>query len=237
VSDTHVSSDRNRRDDLPVRSGTLLAIGAASRTGARENLITAIADLDELAIPVPAAPDIDIQNMVVTADFATSLNLPTGGGALGLNRTEYEPEQHPALIYRPDEPAIVLLVVSSGKSSLLTRQYLHRLKQLLRRSRSNSPISASERTENGGRLNNIIFDMTVVAFVHCVRIDGIQSAMFAHVTLRCVYCRFSRTMAISWPSLAGRPFIHDPRIDPNDHYVSHYRDRAIHYRTETYLLC
>jgi TATA-box binding protein (TBP) (component of TFIID and TFIIIB) len=35
--------------------------------------------------------------------------------ALGLDQTEYEPEQHPALIYRPDDPAVVLLVFSSGK--------------------------------------------------------------------------------------------------------------------------
>jgi transcription initiation factor TFIID TATA-box-binding protein len=45
----------------------------------------------------------------------SSLNRPTVVVALGLDQTEYEPEQHPALIYRPDDPAVVLLVVSSGK--------------------------------------------------------------------------------------------------------------------------
>jgi transcription initiation factor TFIID TATA-box-binding protein len=53
--------------------------------------------------------------MVFTADLATSLNVPTVIVALGLGQTEYEPEQHPALIYRPDDPAVVLLVFSSGK--------------------------------------------------------------------------------------------------------------------------
>jgi transcription initiation factor TFIID TATA-box-binding protein len=66
-----------------------------------------------LAIPVPATPEITIQNMVFTADLATSLNVSTVVVALGLNQTEYEPEQHPALIYRPDEPAVVLLGFSS----------------------------------------------------------------------------------------------------------------------------
>jgi transcription initiation factor TFIID TATA-box-binding protein len=115
MSDADILSDRVRHDDPPVSLGTLLAIGAASRAGTQESLSQALGDLDDLAIPVPAAPDITIQNMVFTADLATSLNVPTVVVALGLDRTEYEPEQHPALIYRPDDPAVVLLVFSSGK--------------------------------------------------------------------------------------------------------------------------
>ncbi|WP_210423545.1 TATA-box-binding protein [Halorussus marinus] len=34
---------------------------------------------------------------------------------LGLEQTEYEPEQFPALIYRPPELDVTLLVFSSGK--------------------------------------------------------------------------------------------------------------------------
>jgi TATA-box binding protein (TBP) (component of TFIID and TFIIIB) len=47
--------------------------------------------------------------------FGAALNLPIITITLGLVRPEYEPEQHPALSYRPDEPAGVLLIVSSGK--------------------------------------------------------------------------------------------------------------------------
>jgi hypothetical protein len=39
---------------------------------------------------------------VSTADLGTVLNLPIVAITLGLDRPEYEPEQHPALIYRLD---------------------------------------------------------------------------------------------------------------------------------------
>jgi hypothetical protein len=39
----------------------------------------------------------------------------TDAVTLGLDQAEYEPEQHPALIYRPEDPAVVVLVFSSGK--------------------------------------------------------------------------------------------------------------------------
>ena len=37
------------------------------------------------------------------------------GIGLGLERVEYEPEQFPGLVYRLDEPKVVVLLFGSGK--------------------------------------------------------------------------------------------------------------------------
>jgi transcription initiation factor TFIID TATA-box-binding protein len=55
-----------------------------------------------------------VEGPVSAADLSTALNLPTVV-ALGRNQTEDESEQYPALIYRLDEPNIVLLFFSSDK--------------------------------------------------------------------------------------------------------------------------
>jgi transcription initiation factor TFIID TATA-box-binding protein len=43
------------------------------------------------------------------------LNLNAIAMGLGLERIEYEPEQFPGLVYRMDEPRVVLLLFGSGK--------------------------------------------------------------------------------------------------------------------------
>lgn len=97
------------------RSGTLLAMGAPSRTAARDSLTTTLTHLAALDIPVPAAPAITILNMVFTADLGTELDLPAVAVALGLDQTEYEPEQFSGLIYRPTDLTEIVLIFSTGK--------------------------------------------------------------------------------------------------------------------------
>lgn len=58
-------------------------------------------------------PKIEIKNIVATADLKTIPRLDVLAIGLGLEQTEYEPEQFPALIYRGSES--VLLIFSSGK--------------------------------------------------------------------------------------------------------------------------
>jgi transcription initiation factor TFIID TATA-box-binding protein len=97
------------------RSGTLITLGAPNRTVARESLNEVLTHLNDLGIPVPDTPDITIQNMVFTADLGTTLTLDAVAIGLGLDRTEYEPEQFPGLIYRPPDIAVVILVFATGK--------------------------------------------------------------------------------------------------------------------------
>jgi transcription initiation factor TFIID TATA-box-binding protein len=56
-----------------------------------------------------------MQNFVCTADLDEPANLNALAIGLGLERTEYEPEQFPGLVYRPEDGDAVLLVFGSGK--------------------------------------------------------------------------------------------------------------------------
>jgi len=56
-----------------------------------------------------------VQNYVCMADVGQSLNLSALAIGLGLEVTEYEPEQFPGLVYRPLHYECVLLVFGSGK--------------------------------------------------------------------------------------------------------------------------
>ncbi len=59
--------------------------------------------------------DIEIQNIVATADLKISFDLSMIATALLSESVEYEPEQFPGLVYRLKEPKAVILVFQSGK--------------------------------------------------------------------------------------------------------------------------
>lgn len=52
---------------------------------------------------------------VFLKDFDKDINLEVLSVDLGVENTEYEPEQFPGLIYRPPEYKVTLLIFSSGK--------------------------------------------------------------------------------------------------------------------------
>ena len=54
-----------------------------------------------------------IENVVASTSLGHELDLKAI--ALGLGGSEYEPEQFPGLVYRIDEPKVVLLMFGSGK--------------------------------------------------------------------------------------------------------------------------
>jgi transcription initiation factor TFIID TATA-box-binding protein len=105
-------------EDAPLitiyRTGKYIVTGADSEEEAhaiRERFLNLLADNGMIA-----EPDDEwfrIQNLVCTAELGESLNLNALAIGLGLESTEYEPEQFPALIYRGGDS--VLLVFSSGK--------------------------------------------------------------------------------------------------------------------------
>jgi transcription initiation factor TFIID TATA-box-binding protein len=57
-----------------------------------------------------------VQNLVCTADLSDDLDLSSLAIALGLEHTEYEPEQFPCLIYRKPNSECVGLIFSTGKA-------------------------------------------------------------------------------------------------------------------------
>jgi transcription initiation factor TFIID TATA-box-binding protein len=100
---------------LLFRSGKIVTTGASSIDNVHTAISTAIAELETLGIPVPAEPLITVQNIVASADLGQSFNLNAMAIGLGLEHVEYEPEQFPGLVYRLDEPSVVVLFFGSGK--------------------------------------------------------------------------------------------------------------------------
>lgn len=84
-------------------------------------LLSALAELGIISSPNPSAKEIidtfQVQNVVCTAELKRQevLNLNQLAISLGLEKTEYEPEQFPGLVYRPDSSSCTILVFSSGK--------------------------------------------------------------------------------------------------------------------------
>jgi transcription initiation factor TFIID TATA-box-binding protein len=71
--------------------------------------------VDELkrnGIVILGKPEIQIQNIVASAGLGGSIDLEKS--TYSLKRTMYEPEQFPGLIYRMDDPNVVILF-ASGK--------------------------------------------------------------------------------------------------------------------------
>ncbi|KTG21485.1 TATA-box-binding protein [Haloferax profundi] len=100
---------------LVFRSGKIVCTGADSVTGVNTALDILFDEFEELGLPVPDDPEITVQNIVSSADLRYTLNLNALAIGLGLEDVEYEPEQFPGLVYRLDEPNVVVLMFGSGK--------------------------------------------------------------------------------------------------------------------------
>ena len=107
-------------EDAPLitvyRTGKYIVTGADSEEEAhaiRGRFLNLLADNEMIA-----EPDDEwfrIQNLVCTAELGGSLNLNALVIGLGLESTEYEPEQFPGLIYRPSGADSVVLLFASGR--------------------------------------------------------------------------------------------------------------------------
>ncbi len=100
---------------LIFRSGKIVCTGAASVDDVHTALGIIFDKLRGLGIPVAESPEITVQNIVSSADLGHDLNLNALAIGLGLEDVEYEPEQFPGLVYRMDDPKVVVLLFGSGK--------------------------------------------------------------------------------------------------------------------------
>ncbi|CQH65405.1 MULTISPECIES: TATA-box-binding protein [Halobacterium] len=100
---------------LIFRSGKVVCTGAKSVDDVHEALEIVFEDIRELGIDVDSNPPIEVQNIVSSASLEQSLNLNAIAIGLGLEQIEYEPEQFPGLVYRLDDPDVVVLLFGSGK--------------------------------------------------------------------------------------------------------------------------
>ena len=94
-------------------SGKLVCTGAKSVEDSKKAIHITVDQMRTKDKDIPHEFEIKIQNIVASANLGRTLNLEAV--ALGLENTEYEPEQFPGLVYRLDEPKVVLLLFGSGK--------------------------------------------------------------------------------------------------------------------------
>jgi len=98
---------------LVFRSGKMVCTGAKSERQARKAVMKVVDELKRNGIVISGKPDIQIQNIVASVVLGGFIDLEKT--TYSLERTMYEPEQFPGLIYRMDEPKVVILIFSSGK--------------------------------------------------------------------------------------------------------------------------
>ncbi len=100
---------------LLFRSGKVVCTGAKSLEDVRTAIQTVAGQIESAGIEIDKDPDIEVQNIVASSDLGQEINLNAIAISLGLERVEYEPEQFPGLVYRLDDPKVVVLLFGSGK--------------------------------------------------------------------------------------------------------------------------
>lgn len=96
------------------RTGTFQIRGAEDEDHLTEAANQFQNALSEIGVEVPEYEFRHVTS-VFMEDFNREVNLEALTIALGMENTEYEPEQFPGLIYRPEDFGVTLLVFSSGK--------------------------------------------------------------------------------------------------------------------------
>lgn len=91
----------------------MVCTGAKSESEVYKAVKNIIKILKSHGIEIKNKPIIEIQNIVASANLKAGVDLEKA--AFKLSNAMYEPEQFPGLIYRMDEPKVVLLIFSSGK--------------------------------------------------------------------------------------------------------------------------
>jgi transcription initiation factor TFIID TATA-box-binding protein len=98
---------------LIFSSGKMVCTGAKSERLARKAIMKVVDELKRGGIVILAKPEIQVQNIVASAGLGGKIDLEKV--TYSLKRTMYEPEQFPGLIYRMDDPKVVILIFASGK--------------------------------------------------------------------------------------------------------------------------
>jgi transcription initiation factor TFIID TATA-box-binding protein len=104
---------RPKTATLIFNSGKMVCTGAKSEKEARRAVMKVVKELKKGGIIIISKPELKIQNIVASASLGGMVDLEKA--AYTLDRTMYEPEQFPGLIYRMDVPKVVILLFASGK--------------------------------------------------------------------------------------------------------------------------
>lgn len=107
-------------DESPLiivyRTGKYIIRGGGTHErlfNAKERFLDLFVDLDVISESVETT--FEVKNVVCVGDLGRTVDLTKLTLTLGMESVEYEPEQFPGLVYRPDGSAVTLLVFGSGK--------------------------------------------------------------------------------------------------------------------------
>ena len=101
---------------LVTRTGKLLFTGGDSTENLRNTYRRISEELENIGVDdVGRIEEIEIVNVVSTFELNSNVDLNHLSITLGLENTEYEPEQFPGLVYRIENGPVVL-IFSSGKA-------------------------------------------------------------------------------------------------------------------------
>jgi transcription initiation factor TFIID TATA-box-binding protein len=103
---------RPKTATLIFNSGKMVCTGAKSENEARSAVMKVVRELKKGGIIIISKPELKIQNIVASASLGGRIDLELAVSTLV--KTMYEPEQFPGLIYRMDEPKVVILIFASG---------------------------------------------------------------------------------------------------------------------------
>jgi len=104
---------RPKTATLIFNSGKMVCTGAKSEKEARSAVMKVVRELKKGGIIIISKPELKIQNIVASGILGGMIDLEKAAYSLG--KSMYEPEQFPGLIYRMDEPKVVILLFASGK--------------------------------------------------------------------------------------------------------------------------
>jgi len=114
---------------LVFSSGKIVLTGIRNTQALADGIAMVIKSLKKAGIEPLPEPKIAVTNMVCSYNLGRYVNLNKLSVALNLENIEYEPEQFPGLVYRVNDPRIVVLIFSSGKIILTGGRNLDDIKK------------------------------------------------------------------------------------------------------------
>ena len=98
---------------LIFSTGKMVCTGDKSEKESKRAVLKVVKELKKSGIVIVGKPEIKVVNIVASANLLGRIELEDCAYSLG--KTMYEPEQFPGLIYRMDDPKVVILLFASGK--------------------------------------------------------------------------------------------------------------------------
>jgi transcription initiation factor TFIID TATA-box-binding protein len=98
---------------LIFASGKMNCVGARSMKDAKLAIRKLTKRLRKVGTKIKVEPKVQVQNIVASFDFGRDFDLELI--ARSFDNTEYEPEVFPGLVFRLEDPKVVVLLFVSGK--------------------------------------------------------------------------------------------------------------------------